>query len=137
MSISSTGMTGAYVGELLDILGPRSTEHERLTIGPDLGNNLSDLGLETHVKHAVSLVQDEIRDAAKISLLSFQHVDKAAWSGNDNFDAPGQVANLRAFWSTAINCGVANSRIGAGKNQNSNSIAIEDPYPNLVHSCWI
>ena len=46
------------VGESLNLLGPGSREHECLSVGSDLVDNLSDLWLETHVKHSVCLVHD-------------------------------------------------------------------------------
>ena len=101
------GEGGYYIGKLLDILRPCGTEHKRLTIGPNLGNDLSDLRLETHVEHAVSLVQDKIRDTTKVGLLGFQHVDEAAGSGDNDFDTSGKVPDLRALGSAAIDRSIA------------------------------
>jgi len=115
----------------LDILGPCSTEHKGLTIRPDLGNDLSDLRLETHVQHTVSLIHDKVRDAAEISLLGFQHVDETAGGGNDNFDAPGEVTNLRTLGSAAINRGIANPRVRTSKYSELEPHLVKGSLPKL------
>jgi hypothetical protein len=124
--LSSPGWDSSYIGKLLDILGPRSTEHERLTIRPDLRNDLSDLRLETHVQHTVCLIQDKVRDAAKVGLLGFQHVDETTGSGDDDFDTSGEVTNLRTLGSATINCSVANPRVRTNECQNSNPDQVKE-----------
>ena len=51
-------------------LGPRRGEEERLTIHRNVLKNLTNLRLETHIQHAISLVEDDIRRR--------RHVDHAA-----------------------------------------------------------
>jgi hypothetical protein len=129
MGISACHLQGwdsSYNGKLLDILGPRSTEHECLSIRADLRNNLSDLRLEAHVQHTVCLIQDKIRDAAKVGLLGFQHVDETTGSGDDDFDTSGEVTNLRTLGSATINCSVADPRVRTNECQNSNLIGQEE-----------
>ena len=46
------------VGEALNLLWPRGGEHQRLAILADLADDFADLGFESHVEHAVRLVQD-------------------------------------------------------------------------------
>jgi hypothetical protein len=46
------------LGESLDLLGPGSGEEEGLSVGSDLRDNLSDLGLETHVQHSIGFIHD-------------------------------------------------------------------------------
>ena len=65
---SQSSVSGTYIGELLDILGPSSAEHESLTVGSDLSYNLANLRFETHVEHTVGFIHDEIGDAPKVSL---------------------------------------------------------------------
>jgi hypothetical protein len=48
-------------GESLDLLGPGGREEEGLSVRSDLGNDLPDLGLETHVEHSVLRRQKEGR----------------------------------------------------------------------------
>jgi hypothetical protein len=98
----------------LNVLWPRSTEHEGLTIGPDLADNLADLRLETHVQHAVGLVHDQVCDSTKIGFLRFEHVDQATGGGDNDLDPALQIANLRTFGSPAIDGSIANPRVGTG-----------------------
>ena len=44
------------LGESLNLLGPGSGEEESLSVGSNLRDNLSDLGLETHVQHSIGLI---------------------------------------------------------------------------------
>jgi len=74
-----------YRSQLLHVLGPSSTEHERLTVRANLRNDLADLRLETHVQHAISLVHDKIGDTAQVGLAGFKHVDETTWGCNYNF----------------------------------------------------
>jgi hypothetical protein len=46
------------LGESLNLLGPGSREEEGLSVGSDLRDNLSDLGLETHVQHSIGFIHD-------------------------------------------------------------------------------
>ena len=69
-----------------DLLGPGGRPHERLAVGTNLTNDLADLGLETHVKHAVGLVKNEVRDATEIGLAGLEHVNQTARSGNADLD---------------------------------------------------
>ena len=46
------------LGESLNLLGPGSREEESLSVGSDLRDNLSDLGLETHVQHSIGFVHN-------------------------------------------------------------------------------
>jgi hypothetical protein len=59
------------VCKFLNFLRPRSAKHERLTVGPNLADYLSDLWLKTHVKHAVCFVHDQVRNATEVRLLRF------------------------------------------------------------------
>ena len=40
--------------------------HECLSVGADLRDDGTELGLEAHVKHAVSFVQHQVGDAAEV-----------------------------------------------------------------------
>ncbi|KAG5460797.1 MAG: hypothetical protein BJ554DRAFT_7112 [Olpidium bornovanus] len=73
-------------GKALDLLRPGSAPHERLSVRPDLVDNLPDLGLEAHVKHAVRLVENQVRDSTEVGLAGFQHVNQTAGSGDADFD---------------------------------------------------
>jgi hypothetical protein len=68
------------------------------------------LGLETHVKHAVSLVEDEVGNTAEVGAASLEHVDQTTGCSNADLDTTGQVANLRTLGDTTVDTGVANAR---------------------------
>lgn len=98
------------MSELLDLLGPGGGEHERLTVGANLVENLPDLRLETHVEHAISLVHDEVGDAAEVRLARLKHVDETTGSGDDDFGSALEVANLSSLGHTAVDASVADTR---------------------------
>lgn len=100
-----------YVCEFLNVFWPGCAEHECLTIWANLANDLSDLGFETHIKHTVSFVHDEVSYAAKVCLLGLQHVDQTAWGSDSDLDASLEVTNLRALWGATIDGSVADSRV--------------------------
>jgi hypothetical protein len=68
------------------------------------------LGLETHVKHAVSLVEDEVGNTAEVGAASLEHIDQTTGSSNANLNTTGQVTNLRTLGDTTVDTGVANAR---------------------------
>ena len=60
-------------------------KHKRLSIRSDLIDDLSDLRLETHVQHAVGLVQDQIGATMKIGFAGLQEVQKTSRSRDAKF----------------------------------------------------
>ena len=102
-----------YVGELLYVLRPSGGEHECLPVGTNLANDLADLGLETHVKHAIRLVHDQVRHTAEVSLARLEHIDETTGSGDDNLDTALEVTNLGSFRRTAVDGSVPDARVGA------------------------
>lgn len=107
---SNLDPVGLVVGcELADLLGPSSRPHASLTVRANLANNLADLRLETHVKHAVSLVKNQVSDAAKVSLSHLEHVDQATGGSNADLNAPGEIADLLALGHTTVDAGVPNT----------------------------
>jgi hypothetical protein len=96
-------------GELTDLFGPSSGPHASLTIRANLANDLANLGLETHVKHAVSLVENEVGDTAKVGAASLEHIDQTTGGSNANLNTTRQVTNLRTLGDTTVNTGVANA----------------------------
>lgn len=44
----------------------RSSPHECLSVGADLGDDGTKLGFETHVEHPVRLVQHQVGDPAQV-----------------------------------------------------------------------
>ena len=125
--------------ESANLLGPSSGPHESLTIRSDLADDLANLGLETHVQHAISLVQDQIGDTAKVGLSRLEHVDETAGGGDADLYAAGQVTDLGALGDTTVDARVADTRrlaelgdfllnlngklTSRGKNQNDGAVA--------------
>ena len=68
-----------------------------------LFHDASDLGLETHVKHAVSLVEDEELNVLEGDAASFDEVHETARGRNQKVDAHLQLLKLRPDFSTAVN----------------------------------
>jgi len=93
------------VGKGLDFLEPGSTVHKKLPVWSNLIDNLSDLGLKTHVQHSVSLIENQICAPFKICLSCFEEVKKSARSGDDDFNSLLEIADLWSFWSTAKHTG--------------------------------
>ena len=90
----------------LDFLRPSSTPHKSLLIGTNLTQNLTNLGLETHIKHTISLVEDQIGHPAKVSVSSSNHIDQTAGCRNHNLDSVTERSNLRPPGNTSVNTGV-------------------------------
>lgn len=96
-------------GKGADLLGPGSGPHASLTVGANLADDLANLGLETHVQHAVSLVKNEVGDAAKVGLAGLEHVDKTTRGSDHHLHTPSEVADLGTLGHTTVNAGVANA----------------------------
>ena len=102
---------GQEVGsKVADILGPSSGPHESLTVRANLTNNLANLRLETHVQHAIGLIENKVGNTAEVGLARLQHVDKPTGRGDADLDTPREVTDLRALRDTAVDASVANAR---------------------------
>lgn len=53
----------------------------------DLADNLVELGLETHIQHAICLVQHQVRATLQVGLVDAQHVDQTPRGGNQNLNS--------------------------------------------------
>ena len=102
-----------YVRKLLYILWPCGREHQRLSIRTDLADNLANLRLETHVKHAVGLVHDKVSDTTKVRLARLEHVDKTTRGGNHDLHTTLEITDLGALRSATIDGSVTDARVGA------------------------
>lgn len=92
-----------------DLLRPSGGPHACLPIGANLGNDSANLRLETHVQHAISLIEDKISDTAKVSPTSIEHVDQTAWRSNADLDTTAQITNLGTLGNTAVDTGIADT----------------------------
>jgi hypothetical protein len=93
-------------GETLNLFRPGGGEEQGLPVGSDLADDLSDLRLETHVEHAVSLVHHEVRHSLEVGLARFEHVDETTGSGDDDLSATLEVTDLLTLGYTTVDCGV-------------------------------
>lgn len=96
-------------GQVADLLGPGSGPHESLTIRANLANDLANLGLETHVQHAISLIEDEVGHTTKVGLARLEHIDEATRGSNADLDTSREISNLRTLGDTTVDAGVANA----------------------------
>jgi hypothetical protein len=98
------------LGERANLLGPCSGPHASLTVRANLAKNLADLGLETHVEHTISLIEDEVGNAAKVGLSRLEHVDQTARGGDTHLDTASEISDLLTLGDTTVDTGVANAR---------------------------
>lgn len=81
-------------------------EHECLAVGGDWHvltlNNAANLRLETHVKHAISLVEDQVLDVGKGDAATLNQIDKTTWRSNEQVTAALNLAKLRANVGTTV-----------------------------------
>ena len=98
------------LGESADLLGPGSGPHASLTVRANLADDLADLRLETHVEHTISLVENEVGNAAKVGLSRLEHVDQTTRSGNTHLDTASEISDLLTLGDTTVDTGVANAR---------------------------
>lgn len=96
--------------KLADFLGPCSGPHAGLTIRANLTDNLANLRLETHVKHAVSLVENQVGDTAEVGLASLKHVDETSRGGDAHLNTACEVTDLGTLRNTSIDAGVSDAR---------------------------
>jgi hypothetical protein len=93
-------------GKLANLLGPGSRPHAGLTVRANLADDLADLGLETHVEHAVSLIEDKVGNALEVSLAHLEHVDQTTGSSDADLNTLGKVTDLLALGHTTVDAGV-------------------------------
>jgi hypothetical protein len=95
--------------ELTDLLGPSGGPHASLSVRANLSNDLANLGLETHVQHAVSLVENQVGNTAKVGLSGLQHIDQTSGSGDQDLNTTGKVTDLGSLGNSSVDTGVADS----------------------------
>lgn len=92
--------------QVLDVAGEGSREHESVAL-VDAGHVLlldqtSDLGLETHVQHAISLIQDKVLNVGEGDTATLDQVDKTTRSGSQHIASTVDSAELLANIGTTI-----------------------------------
>ena len=99
--VQLNGLAEILGGEAAHALGPRGAGHHRLAVGPNVEQDLHDLGFEAEVEHAVGLVQDEKGDARDVHDARLDEVVEAAGRGDDDLHAAcAQVGLLLAVAAT-------------------------------------
>jgi hypothetical protein len=61
------------LGQFSNLFGPGGGPHKNLSVRSDLGNDLADLGLETHIQHPVKKSQYRLE---KANLPVYKKVDE-------------------------------------------------------------
>ena len=140
------------LGEHLDVAGEGGGKHESLTAinaGHVLAlHDAANLGLETHVKHTIGLIEYEILDVAEGDATTLNEIDQSARGSNKKIAATLDLTQLRTNVGTTINNTRANPRAvgeltrlvvdlrdkltGRGKNQRSGvSLALAEVATSL------
>ncbi|GKT40846.1 uncharacterized protein ColSpa_01026 [Colletotrichum spaethianum] len=92
--------------EHLDVAGEGGGEHESLAvlnIGHVLAlDDTANLGLETHVKHAVSLIEHKVLDVLEGDAATLDKIDKTSGGGNEQVAAALDLTKLGADVGTTV-----------------------------------
>lgn len=101
-------------GQHLNVPGERGGEHEGLTVSDTRHvlafNDATNLGLETHVKHAIGLIKNKVLDVAERNAASLYEIHKTSRSGDEQVTAALNLAKLRANVGTTVDHARANPR---------------------------
>lgn len=93
----------------LHLLRPRRRPHERLSVGPDLRDDLADLRLEAHVQHAVRLVHHQVGHAPQVRHARLQQVQQSPRRRDHDLRAVPQVVDLRSLRHAPVKTRVADA----------------------------
>jgi hypothetical protein len=93
-------------GEHLDVAGEGGGEHEGLAVSDARHvltlDDTSNLGLETHVKHAISLVENKILNIAQRDAASLDKIDQSTGGSDKEITTALDLAELRSNISTTV-----------------------------------
>src|SRR5665213_1886162 len=101
------------VGETLDVVGKRRREQEVLPLGGQQRHDALDVGNETHVEHAVGLVEDEDLHLPQVDAFLLDVVEEPARRGHQDLDAGAHDRHLLADVDTTVDDGRANAGVFA------------------------
>jgi hypothetical protein len=93
------------------IVRHRGGEQQRLPRVRDPRDDSPHVGPETHVHHAVRLVEHEQLDACEVRILLPKMIDEPSGRGNDDVDAGAQGALLDAHLDAAVHRSARNRRV--------------------------
>ena len=99
------GFSEDFSRQRIHLPGKGCGEENRLAIGPNVVDDLHDLRLETHVEHAVCLVQYEICYALQVgnaTRIRSEQVNHASWRADDDFRTLLHLSDLVFDWRTPI-----------------------------------
>jgi hypothetical protein len=93
-------------GEHLNVSGEGGRKHEGLAV-LDRGHvltldNTTNLGLETHVQHAISLVKNEVLDVLERNATTLYEIDKTTRGSNEQIATALDLAKLRTNVGTTV-----------------------------------
>jgi hypothetical protein len=93
-------------GKHLNVAGEGGREHESLAVlnrGHVLTlNNAANLRLETHVQHAISLIEDEVLDVLQGDAATLDQIDETTRGSNEQIAAALDLAKLGANVGTTV-----------------------------------
>jgi hypothetical protein len=92
---------------MLDLLGERGTEHERLSSSSGRRHvavlyDSPNLRLEAHVEHAIGLVQAQETAELQRNLASFHEVHEATGRGDEDVATAVKILQLHALFSASV-----------------------------------
>jgi hypothetical protein len=91
-----------FTGQLPHLFGPSSREEKRLARCRDFGHDLSDLRLKPHVKHAVRLIKNHVRNLGEINHATLEEVVEPAGSCNYDSAATAKITQLWSLWRSTV-----------------------------------
>jgi hypothetical protein len=101
-------------GQQLDVTGESGRKHESLAASGRRHiltlNNTADLGLETHVQHTISLVENKVLDVLERDAATLDQIDETTRGSNEKIAAALNLAELVTNVGTAVNDARANPR---------------------------
>ncbi len=93
--------------EDIDVAVERRGEQQGLAVGPDLVEDLANVGEESHVGHAVGLVEHDDVDVVEDELTLADEIEQPAGAGDGHVDAATQRVELSAEADTSVERGDA------------------------------
>ena len=91
--------------ERFDLLRQRGRKHQRLPLLRQLIDDSADVRQESHVQHAVSLIQHEILKLGEICTALLHQIEQTTRASDDDVTPGTQRVLLRLFADTTVNFG--------------------------------
>ena len=94
LDLAAHGVLLVALGQSIDDTVEGGREQQGLVLTFDVAQHPFDLRKESHVGHAVGLIDDDVCDVVEEDLFAFDEVDEASRGGDDEVDALGQLLDL-------------------------------------------